>query len=233
MVQYIFVMTLIMVVTGLCATAAMIVGLIDRTGNLGGWVARIWSGILLKITGVSARVYGLENLDRNTRYIFIGNHTSAFDIPLMFYYLPFQLRMVAKRELAFVPIFGWGMWLVKHYFINRSNHGKALDAMAKIAEDFKGETSSMCIFPEGTRSLDGKVKPFKKGAFILAIQTGIALAPIVLKGAFDLKPKYRHAIASGVVDIYILPPIPTRSLTYTDRDPLIKQVHEQFVKTLT
>ncbi|HCW77314.1 MAG TPA: hypothetical protein DHU63_12365 [Candidatus Marinimicrobia bacterium] len=233
MVQYIFIMTIIMIVTGVCATGAMIVGLFDRTGNLGGWIARFWSGILLKITGVSARVHGLENLDRSTRYIFIGNHTSAFDIPLLLYYLPFQLRMVAKRELAFVPIFGWGMWLVKHYFINRSNHGKALGAMEKIAREFKGETSSMCIFPEGTRSLDGQLKTFKKGAFILAIQTGIALAPVVLKGAFDLKPKHRHAIASGVVDIYILPPISTSASTYNDRDPLIKQVHEQFRQVLS
>ncbi|MCF7801943.1 MAG: 1-acyl-sn-glycerol-3-phosphate acyltransferase [Candidatus Marinimicrobia bacterium] len=232
MLRYAYLMIVVVIVTIVCAILAMAAGLFDRTGNVGGWIARFWSMVILKTAGVRANVHGLEHLDLQEQYIFVGNHTSAFDIPLMFFYIPSQLRMIAKRELMYIPLFGWAMWMVKHYFIDRKNHRKALDAMAQVAEQFKRQRSSVCIFPEGTRSLDGNLKTFKKGGFILAIQTGKPIVPVVLSGAFELKPKYRHSIKPGVVEMTILPPIATRELTYAERDVLLNRVHDQFQEQL-
>ncbi|MCF7796279.1 MAG: 1-acyl-sn-glycerol-3-phosphate acyltransferase [Candidatus Marinimicrobia bacterium] len=232
MLSYAYLMIVVVIVTVVCAILAIVSGLFDRTGNVGGWIARFWSWVILKTAGVGANVHGLEQLDQGEQYIFVSNHTSAFDIPLMFYYMPFQLRMIAKRELMYIPLFGWAMWMVKHYFIDRKNHRKALDAMAQVAEQFKKQRSSVCIFPEGTRSLDGQLKTFKKGGFILAIQTGKPIVPVVLSGAYELKPKYRHSIKPGVVEVTILPPVPTQELTYEDRDSLLSRVHRQFLEHL-
>lgn len=232
MLRYAYLMIVVVIVTVFCAILAMVAGVFDRTGNVGGWIARCWSWVILKTGGVRARVQGLEHLDPKQQYIFMGNHTSAFDIPLMLYYIPFQLRMIAKRELMYIPVFGWAMWMVKHYFIDRRNHRKALDAMAQVAVQFNRQRSSVCIFPEGTRSLDGKLKGFKKGGFILAIQTGKPIVPVVLSGAFELKPKYRRSIQPGVVKMTILPPVNTRGYKYEDRDNLLTLVHNQFQEQL-
>ena len=228
MLRYGVVMLVIVPWSVLMASLALLGGLLDRSGNWGGFIARLWSGLILKISGVKARVQGLAHLNPRARYIFMSNHTSAFDIPLLFYYLPYQLRMIAKRELAWIPIFGWAMWVGRHYFVNRRNHRKALEVMTRIGEQFKRQRSSIVIFPEGTRSLDGRVKAFKKGGFILALQTGAPIVPVLIQGTFQIKPKYRRDIHPGTADLVILPPVPTAGLDYGDRDKLVQQVHVQF-----
>ncbi len=228
MLRYWVVILVLVPWSALMASLALLGGLIDRSGNWGGFIARLWSALILKISGVKARVRGLGRLDPEGQYIFMSNHTSAFDIPLLFYYLPYQLRMIAKRELAWIPIFGWAMWVVRHYFVNRRNHRKALELMTKVGEQFKHRKSSIVVFPEGTRSLDGRVKTFKKGGFILALQTGAPIVPVLIQGTFQIKPKYRRAIRPGIADLVILPPVPTVGLGYGDRDNLVQQVHAQF-----
>jgi len=178
-----------------------------------------WSRILLRANAVRVTAEGLEHLDPDRSYVFIANHTSIVDIWALLVAIPNSFRYVAKRELSRVPVFGRAMSSAGNIFIDRGNLAASFSSYDAAAAMLNSGRSAM-VFAEGTRSLDGRLLPFKKGPFVLAIQAGVPLVPLCICGAFERTPKGVLSVRPGAVVVRIGAPIETAGLTYEDRDDL-------------
>lgn len=167
----------------------------------------IWSKLLLWHCGVKVELEGIENLKDIETCVFVANHQSHFDIPSIIANLPKQVRMVAKEELAKIPIFGTCIKKAGHITINRANRREAIKSMKLAESRMREEKICPYIFAEGTRSTDGTLLPFKKGAFVLATSTKAPIVPMAIWGSKDILPKGSLKIHSGRVKIKILKPI--------------------------
>src|SRR5262247_4153513 len=171
---------IISVVTVPAALLIILLGLFDRYGKYAYGITRLWSWIILIIGGVRLKVAGLSNIDPKRQYIFMANHQSHIDIPILIHSLPdFQLRWIAKKELLWVPFFGWAMWAAKHIAVDRSDRSGALAVLAKARRQID-QGISIVVFPEGTRSSDGRLLPFKRGGFLLAVKTKMPIVPVTI-----------------------------------------------------
>jgi len=176
-------------------------------GKFGYPVSRIWAWAILKIGGVKLKVDGLGRLDPARPYIFIANHQSNIDIPILVESLPgFQLRWIAKRELMLIPFFGWAMWASGHIVVNRSDRAAAMASLRKARERVRGGIS-VVIFPEGTRGTGGELLPFKRGGFLLASKTDAPIVPVTIRGSGRLLPKGDWRVRSGQVEVIVSEPI--------------------------
>ncbi len=147
-----------------------------------GWIARIWGKVILKVVGIQYKVNGLENLDPNRDYVFAANHESAMDIPLTFASLPFHIVSISKIELKWIPIFGWAMMAGGHFFVDRRNYKQAMKSLEKAKKSMAKNPRSIILYPEGTRSMNGEIMPFKKGGLIWALKMGVPVVPLALCG---------------------------------------------------
>ena len=197
--------------------------LFDRSGDAVLWMARIWSWLILSTAGVKVTVRFAEPLDRRRPYIFMPNHVSALDIWALYVAVPIPLRMIAKKQLGDIPLFGWAMRAGRFIFIDRQNPASARRSIDD-ATGFIRQGHSVLIFPEGTRTRDGKLGPFKKGGFHLAINSGAAIVPIAIRGARELMPRGQLRIKSGQVTVDIGAPIATDGLGDRDREPLLDRL---------
>ncbi len=203
----------------------ILVSFFSRTGNAPHLVARFWAKSILFVSRVKVSVKGISKIDPSGSYVFMANHQSNFDIPVLLGCLPFQFRWLAKAELFRVPVFGRGMRGCGYISIDRSNR-RAAFASLKTASETIRNGASVLIFPEGTRSLDGKIRPFKKGGFILTINAGVPIIPIVIKGTWFIMPKDRLIIKPRNVTLEILEPIDTSKYTRAEKDDLIEDVRK-------
>jgi 1-acyl-sn-glycerol-3-phosphate acyltransferase len=194
-----------------------------RSGNSIHKIAVIWARLILLICRIRVTVNGLSNIDPTQSYIFMCNHQSNFDIAVLLAHLPVQFRWLAKAELFRIPIFGRSMRAAGYISIDRFNRASAFDSIRAAAAKIKDGISVM-IFPEGTRSLDGKIRPFKKGGFVMAVDAGVPIVPIVLHGTRAIMPKGRLWFQPGRVTMDILRPIATAGYTRQSKDELMKQV---------
>ncbi len=189
----------------------------------------IWGVVSLWLAGVRLEVEGLENLpDTEQPVIFVGNHQSNFDILCYFAGLPFQFRWMAKEELFRIPLFGMAMRRCGYIPIDRSDRRKAMKSMIAAAERIRSGTS-VVIFPEGTRTEDGRIQNFKKGGFLIALKAQVPIVPVAISGSRDVLPKDSFRIRSGKIRLRILPPIATAGLTSKDSDTLMAQVRDRLV----
>jgi 1-acyl-sn-glycerol-3-phosphate acyltransferase len=186
-------------------------------------IARFWAKLILWVSRITVTVDGLSKLDPSRSYVYMSNHQSNFDIPVLLAYLTVQFRWLAKKELFRIPIFSRGMRAAGYISIDRSNRASAFKSLAEAAQKVKNGVSVM-IFPEGTRSLDGKIRSFKKGGFFLAIDSGVPIVPIVLHGTWSIMPKNRWRIEPGHVHMDILEPIETSGYNRDSKDALIEKV---------
>lgn len=191
-------------------------------------VQRLWSPVLIWAGGGQVTMVGRENLDPSKPAIYVSNHQSTLDIPVIFRHLwPVDLRFVAKKSLQYVPVLGWYMWLSGFVFVDRGNHGKAiasLDAAAKRIHD----GTSVVVFPEGTRSDDGRILPFKKGPFAVAMKANVPLYPVTIEGTRKVMPKNSWAIVPGPITIRLGKPIDPAEFN-GDRDALIQAVRNAII----
>lgn len=215
--------------TPIWAIIGIVLSFFDWSGRPISWVAKRWSKLLLSICGISYSVKGLENLDPNQQYIFTSNHESAFDILLVLATLPYKLVFIAKTELRKIPFMGWAMMLGKYIFVNRKNHKAALASMDHAIVSLRKYPRSIMIFPEGTRSLNGKIKSFKKGGIILAIQTGLPLVPMAVCGTIDVVKKGSFKIRSSPIYLKIGIPIDVNEFSYDDRNRVTEILRDQVV----
>jgi 1-acyl-sn-glycerol-3-phosphate acyltransferase len=194
-------------VTVPAALVTVLLGLFDTHGKYVYCISRFWAWLILSLGGVSIRVHNLNRLDARQPYLFMVNHQSNVDIPVLLHSLPaFQLRWIAKRELLWVPFFGWAMWAGKHIAVDRADSGGALGSLKKAATRMAGGIS-IVVFPEGTRSTDGRLLPFKRGGFLLAAKTGTPIVPVTINGSHKILPKGEWRLRPGIVHVHVGEPI--------------------------
>lgn len=212
-------------ITIVLGTVVIILGFFSRNGNLPHLVARIWAKSIILITRIKVQVSGLENLDSLESCILMPNHQSNYDIPVLLGYLPTQFRWLAKAELFKIPIFGRGMRGCGYISIDRANRKSAFKSLSEAAQKIRNGVSVL-IFPEGTRSWDGEIQAFKKGGFVLSVDAGVPIIPIVIKGTRSVMPKGRLMIRTQSVQMDILKPIPTSGYTRKTKEDLMETVRK-------
>ncbi len=216
--------------TAIFSIVAVIVGIFNPYSGWTNGIIRTWARVILWVSGVKVRVKGLNNIDPARNYIYMPNHQSAFDILACVVAIPGTVRFIAKKELFRIPVFAQGMRAVGMIPIDRGNSAEARATLQKALNRIK-DGVSVIIFPEGTRSRDGKIRPFKKGGFIMAIQGRIPIVPTVIKGSFDILKKKSLKIGHGVIEVRFLPPVDTSEWKFEDRNILLQQVHKQISET--
>lgn len=212
---------------------AILGSLIDKKGRLPHKIAGIWSKSILKASRVKVCVKNISNIDPAGSYIYMSNHQSNFDIPVLLAHLPVQFRWLAKAELFRIPVFGLAMRRAGYISIDRSDRRSAIRSLRRAAKIIRGGVSVL-IFPEGTRSRDGNLRAFKKGGFVLAVDAGIPIVPIILHGTWPIMSKNRFVIRPGQVVLEIGKPIDTSAYTRQTKDELLERVrgviHTSFEK---
>jgi 1-acyl-sn-glycerol-3-phosphate acyltransferase len=221
----------IIVATFVLGCIAILVSYFSKTGNSVHWVARVWGRSILWVSGVKVKVYGLEHIDLSRSAIYMSNHQSNFDIPVFFSALPVQFRWLAKAELFKIPIFGRGMRGAGYISIDRSDRNSAVRSLKRAAESIRNGTSVL-IFPEGTRSADGNLLPFKSGGFFVAIDAGVPIIPMAVQGTFDVMPKHRNIIRSNDVQIVLRPPIDATDYTRHTKNDLMTHVRSEILAAM-
>jgi 1-acyl-sn-glycerol-3-phosphate acyltransferase len=200
--------------------------LFDRRGYFAHGRARTWSRWILATTGVRVTVEGLNRITPGTTYIFVSNHQSIYDIPVIFASLPYQLRIIAKESLARFPVLGWHLKRGGHLFVDRRHPDRA--GILKRWRALVSEGLSLIIFAEGTRSWDGHVARFKAGSFLLAIQAGLPIVPLSVVGTRAVMPKGRLRTEPAEVQLVVHDPIQPPVIadpTAQDAKALADRVH--------
>ena len=216
----------ITIYTIVLGAASIVSSLFDRRGYTAHACARAWSWLILKTTRVSVTVQGLERLTPKTTYIFVANHQSHYDTPVVFSSLPYQLRIIAKESLAKFPVLGWHLRRGGHLFVDRNNPDR--EGILRRWRALVSQGLSLIIYAEGTRSPDGHVARFKAGSFLLAIQAGLPVVPVAIIGTRAVMPKGRLRTEPGHATLVIHEPITPPALgepTVRDAKALADRVH--------
>jgi 1-acyl-sn-glycerol-3-phosphate acyltransferase len=217
--------------TILGSVSALVCGAIDRSGDLVLALARLWSRVILGVPGVKLEVKVHTPLEPGRPYVFMPNHASMVDIWAVFVAIPASFRFIAKKQLARIPLFGWAMAAGRFIFIDRQNAASARRTMGEAARRIRSG-QSVVIFPEGTRTRDGRLGPFKKGGFHLAMDSGAEIVPVAIKGSREVMPRGAALIRAGTVTLEVGAPIPTTGLTSSDREALIQKVRSRVAEML-
>lgn len=205
-----FLIPSIAVYTVVLGTASVASSLVDRRGHFAHRCARAWSWLILRTTGVRVERRGLERLTPGKTYIFVSNHQSIYDIPIVFASLPWQLRIIAKASLGRFPFLGWHLSRTGHLLVDR-RHPDPVGILRRW-QALVSRGLSLIVFPEGTRSADGGVGRFKAGSFLLAIQAGLPLVPISIAGSRHVMLKGRLMTCPGHVSLTVHEPVETTGL---------------------
>ena len=204
-------------------TASLLSTVFDRGGNFGHRCARAWAWLILKTTGVRVRVFGLEHLDPSCSYVVAANHQSIYDIPIVFTSLPLQLRIVAKDSLGRIPFLGWHLQRTGHLLVDRTNPGAGiLKRMAQLVHGAR----SLIVFPEGTRSADGRVGRFKGGIFLLAIDSALPVLPVSIARSRFVMMKGRLMVCPAEVTLTVHEPITTTGIAREQARELAERVRD-------
>ena len=209
-----FLIPVISLYTIALGTLSIASSLFQSSGRFAHWCARTWSRLILVTTGVDVEVSGLERLERDRPYVFVANHQSIYDIPIIFWSLPYQIRIIAKESLGRFPFLGWHLRRTGHMLVDRRRPDRA--AIFGRASKLMQQGLSLIVFPEGTRSRDGRVAPFKGGSFYLALEAGLPVVPISIVGSRHIMLKGRLATYPGRVRLIVHEPVDTTGLAGAD-----------------
>lgn len=202
-IKFWFIVTVLSIVLGVIAIFCRVW---DSTGNTAHNIARLWSRLLCELNGVKVEITGLEHVLKDRPQIFVANHQGFFDIFALSGYLPVQMRWVAKSSLFHIPIVGWAMRAAGYISVKRESRKQAYQAFLKTVDKVKSGCS-IVIFPEGTRSLDGKIGPFKKGGHLLATRSAAPMVPVTIIGTGAILKKGSLLFHPGAIRIIISPPM--------------------------
>ncbi|MFN8059633.1 MAG: lysophospholipid acyltransferase family protein [Vicinamibacterales bacterium] len=195
--------------------------LVGGRGGFAHWCARMWSRLILATTGVRVTVRGLAHVPTTGAALYVSNHQSIYDIPILFWNLPVDLRIIAKQSLGWFPFLGWHLGRTGHVLVDRRKPGadvfRQVSALMKVGV-------SLLVFPEGTRSADGRVGKFKGGIFLLAIESGLPVVPVAVRKSRFVMRKGRLMTCPGDVGVEVFEPIPTAGLTREDAKALSTRV---------
>jgi 1-acyl-sn-glycerol-3-phosphate acyltransferase len=219
------------VYTALLGPPALVGCFLDRSRRWPSFFQGLWVDWLLRTNGIRLRREGMESLKKDESYILVSNHASILDIPALISAAPFPVRFLAKKSLLWFPIFGWVMYFSGHLLIERQSAKSALGSLKK-ASSLLQEGISIIVFPEGTRSPDGEVKEFKRGAFLLAQHSKFPVVPVSIIGAYEMLPRQGWCLWPGNIYIRIGEPIRTRDLSRQESRDLMKRVRETIMENL-
>jgi 1-acyl-sn-glycerol-3-phosphate acyltransferase len=211
---------------------SILVSFFDRTGTTMNRLAQAWGRMLLRVSGVRVRVEGLDQIALDGSYIFIANHLSYMDTPVVLGNIPVQFRFLAKRGLFQIPFLGTHLGQAGHIPVPRGDPRASVRTMQLAAETIHKKKISLLIFPEGGRSHDGVLQPFKEGAAYIAIRAGVPVVPVAILGTREILPYGSGIVCPGNVTLRILPPIDTDQLTLKDRGRLTDQVRDLIAEEL-
>ncbi len=224
----------IVLATFVYGTISLILSFFDRhrNGIAQHRVAQAWARMLLRVSGVRVNVEGLEQIDPGASYVFISNHLSYMDTPVALAHIPVQFRFLAKRGLFQIPLLGTHLNRAGHIPVPREDPRGSVKVMQTAAEKIQQKQISLLIFPEGGRSHDGVLRPFKEGGPYIAIRAGVPVVPIVMLGTREVLPYGSGVVESGSVTLRILQPIETKKMSLKDRGRLTEKLRDLISREL-
>jgi 1-acyl-sn-glycerol-3-phosphate acyltransferase len=200
--------------------------LFDRSGRIQHNFAWFWSWLILKTISSPVKVVGLDKIDTAKPFVYAVNHSSALDIPVLYTSLPFQFRIIFKKELLSYPFVGWHLKRSGQICIDQQNPAASISTIRSGLKTLKSGMP-LVIFPEGGRTPDGKLLPFMPGGFFLAIKSGVDVVPVALVGMYELLPMNTYFIKSRPIEMRVGQPIPTSEYTLRTMDQLAARVQAQ------
>ncbi|MDD8018522.1 MAG: lysophospholipid acyltransferase family protein [Bacteroidota bacterium] len=221
-----FIRVLIIAVTVVPFSIAAIISLpIDKSGRMYLWNGTTWVKFTMWLCRVTLSVKGMEKVDRYGNYILVSNHASMFDLPAIMSTFP-RVRIMFKKELSYVPFWGWALYLGHHIVVDRKKGSEAMKSLDRAAKAIQ-EGGQVLLFAEGTRTRDGKLLPFKRGAFSLAAKSGVPIVPIAINGSFKILPKGSFDIRPAHIEVVIDDPVPTTGISTREEEvQLMNRVRE-------
>lgn len=206
---YLFRLVVLIAYTVFVSTLVLITIPFHRTGKIYHTLARFHARGVLALSGVKVTVTGAGNVDLTKNYVYVSNHASHIDIPIVLDSIPQDVRLVYKKELEKLPVFGWGLRYGKTFVsIDRGQGADAVQTLGETAKKIR-DGSSVLLFAEGTRSPDGRLQPFKRGPFNLALRAGIPVIPVTILGSHRILPRGSWKVRSGRVSVIVDPPVAT------------------------
>ena len=221
--SYFFIDLLIWAYTLVLGIASIPFGFFDKSGRILHGFARVWAKLIMNSIFSPFTVTGLDQIDPSKPHVYAVTHASALDIPALYAYLPFQFRILYKKELRSYPIVGWHLKRSGQVCVDQQNPTRSVGQIKSALRTLKGGMP-LVIFPEGGRTPDGRIQPFLPGAFFLAIKAQVDIVPIALRGMYDLLPMNTYHIKPRPLEMRVGKPIPTEGLTLRDMEMLSERV---------
>jgi 1-acyl-sn-glycerol-3-phosphate acyltransferase len=187
-------------------------------------IARTWAHAVLAVCGIRVKVRGIKHIDPGRNYVYVSNHASMFDIPAIIAGVHDQIRIIYKKELEIIPVFGWGLKWGSYIAIDRGRSTRAMRSLEEAVTKIRNG-ASVLLYAEGTRTTDGTLQPFKRGAFNLAVRAGVPVVPLTINGSYSLLPKHSMRIRPGTVEIVLGRPIPVEGEGKDAEIELMEKVH--------
>jgi 1-acyl-sn-glycerol-3-phosphate acyltransferase len=223
--SYLILDPLIWLYTLVLGLAALPGGLFDQNGRRLHWFSRTWSWLIMKTILSPVKVSGLDKIDTSKPHVYAVNHASAMDIPVLYVHLPFQFRIVFKKELLSYPIVGWQLKRSGQVCIDQQKPTNSIAAIRSAVKSLKGGMP-LVIYPEGGRTPDGEIKPFLPGAFFLAIKAQVDIVPVALVGTYELLPMDTYHIKCRPLEMRVGEPISTIGMTMRDLEAVSAKVQK-------
>lgn len=231
MIRTVWVAMNLLVATALLGSAVLVAALLRVRGRFYHWVSRTWARWALWASHTPVYVEGIEHVQPDEPQIVVANHQSWYDVFALAAVLK-SSRFIAKKELAYIPLFGIAWKAAGHISIDRTNRESALRSLDRAGRQLREERSAVIIFAEGTRSPTGELLPFKKGAFMLALHTGVEIVPVAVTGTRRILPKGGWRIRPGPIIVRIGEPVQPPHARDPDRDRLMETVRERIQQML-
>jgi len=216
---------LIYIYTVVLGILSLLSSFFDRDGGLQHGFARLWSWLILHTILCPVKITGLETLDRSQPHVFAANHISALDIPLLYEYLPFQFRIMAKKELFRYPFMGWHLRRSGQIAVDQASAAASMRSLMKGVRSLRAGMP-LVVFPEGGRSPNGQIMPFMSGAFYIAIKAGVEVVPMAIVGTYEVLPMNSFHIRPGAMELVVGDPISTAGYGLRDMDVLAALVQK-------
>jgi 1-acyl-sn-glycerol-3-phosphate acyltransferase len=193
--------------------------------------ARAWAWLIIKSSGVRVALSGRDHIEEGRPHVLMANHQGAFDIFALLAYLPVNFKWVAREEIFRIPILGWAMAAAGYISIDRKGKKKAMESVERAVAKIR-DGASVLVFPEGTRSPDGEIHPFKRGGFTLAVKAGVPIIPISIRGSRNVLPRSSLRVRPGRIEIIVGKCVRTDDRSLADRGSLMEEVKKAIEKNV-